>query len=369
MIHSASSLIVGEAESVGVKFFKATNEHPPIRLFYPAEEATSHSKSGAVGWFEEDGASAAAFLLGYMYIAVNPRENSTFVRFALAALSRLLSMVLPLGWRCIPGVYKGASYAPSSTKRPVVVFSHGLTGTGQENALLLAAWAKQGFVVISIHHTDGSASRVELKDGSFKFYDHGPPFSDYDPTFRPRQVEQRAKEMIQACEFLSSNECPKDIRENVDMKQVIASGFSYGAATVARAVTLSDTQQTFCAAVLLDGWFFIDVSESAGVEFEFPQEAFAKPGGLGSHIPSLFVNSEQFQGIPKLYQATCKLAQGSKMHVLTKTGHQNFCDVVFWSPISFLRRLFGKAIGPADPVSAYRELIELTSTFMKNLVQ
>lgn len=249
----------------------------------------------------------------------------------------------------------------SEKKWPVVIFSHGLTGTGQENAVLLSAWARRGFVVVSVHHTDGSSCRVRLPDGSDKFYEHGPSYSNYDPSFRKQQIQHRAKEMKDALSFLQSNKCPQDIRDSVDPSKAVVAGFSYGAATAALATSTDD--QPFCGAILLDGWFYIDVSESAGIEFEFPEPAFQS----GLKVPAVFINSQKFSGMSKLYQATTKLAKTScngEMHVLPGTGHQNFCDVIFWLPRFFLKPL----IGTAHPVDAYREIVHLSSEFLTRVV-
>jgi hypothetical protein len=71
---------------------------------------------------------------------------------------------------------------------------------------------------------------------------------------------------------------------------------------------ISTEDQPFCGAtILLDGWFYIDVSESAGIEFEFPEPAFQS----GLKVPAVFINSQSFSGMSKVYQATTKLAKTS----------------------------------------------------------
>jgi pimeloyl-ACP methyl ester carboxylesterase len=142
----------------------------------------------------------------------------------------------------------------------------------------------------------------------------------------------------------------------------VAAGFSYGAATAALATSTDD--QPFCGAILLDGWFYIDVSESAGIEYEFPEPAFQS----GLKVPAVFINSQKFAGMSKLYAATTKLAKtsrhGEEMHVLPGTGHQNFSDVIFWFP-KFLLKYF---VGTAHPVDAYREIVHLSSEFLTRVV-
>ena len=150
----------------------------------------------------------------------------------------------------------------------------------------------------------------------------------------------------------------------------------------------------FQCAVFLDGWFHVDYS-SKGYLYNFPPEAFGEdwPNGVnngnershvienkeGLTIPSIFINSAQFEGYEKLYAATTTLANNinshnkhdstipeSKLHVIPNTKHQNFCDVGFWLPKVLLRRL-GKllALGDADVLEASENILDLTLKFLK----
>lgn len=205
-----------------------------------------------------------------------------------------------------------------------------------------------------------------------------------------------------------------EIRDLVDPQRVVAAGYSYGAATVAQTVTqivkaqqqrqqqekvsASDDEQEekkndahsscmqnlgsdfpFQAAMFLDGWFHIDVQKSAGIEFESPPEAFAYIDASDDDddndnnkwpVPSLFVDSQQFQGFSKLFKATKRLARAAntKVTVLANTGHQNFCDVIFWLPLSILQILMMGAVGETDPLKAYQDMLDHTQDFLNEKV-
>lgn len=372
MFYSTKGLVVGPEECVGVRHFKATSSHPPLRIFYPAK--SSSSRRNRIGWFHENG--LAFFLSGYAHTA-GFHQSTFWFRWCILPLIHMVSFVLPMGWIKLPGVFLGAPFSGEddnnkNKKRPVILFSHGLTGTGEENALLHASWAKRGFVVVSIHHSDGSSCRVLTKDGSSRYFDHGGsvsrrPVKQYDVNFRPKQIEQRVKESMEAYQFLKNknDDCPLEIRQGVDMDRVIASGFSYGGATAA--LTVLRNPKLFCGLICLDGWFYIDVSQSAGIEFEFPKEIFDNQKAL-EPIPRLFVNSEQFRNLPKLWKTTFKLIQGegAKQHLLKDTGHQNFADAIFWFPKFVLRRL-APDIGPMDPVVAYHDILKVTGDFLERV--
>ncbi|KAL7477744.1 hypothetical protein ACHAW6_003541 [Cyclotella cf. meneghiniana] len=396
--HSPHKLIVGEAPLVGVLDLPSRGNHrPPIRLFFPAalsETATAPPKKAS--YFVDNRVSYV--LEGFAHIAL-ARHTTKFFRFVVRPFIWIISLIFSARYLKIPETVlvnndssvqylTPSSLSPNKTrKQRLVVFSHGLTGTGEENAIFCTCLAKRGYVVACIHHRDGSSSRVPMPDGSCKFYQHFPIGSDYNPQNRLDQVRVRTNEMLNTCDWLlrsdddgNQNEfyleeevnypILKEIRDNLDGRSVIAAGFSYGAATSALAATLRPEQ--FQCAILLDGWFHIEWS-SKGVDIDFPPHAFASSdkvnGSKGLDIPSLFINSSQFEGYNKLYDATRRLAEQisnrSKMYVLPNTKHQNFCDVVFWIPKWALRRC-GKflALGTADAYQAYESMMSWTFQFI-----
>lgn len=409
-----SFLNSGDAPSIGVRYFPATNDCPPVRLYYPS---VNNDDASPVRWFQGD--SSSSFLKGYVHmllglVAPTAKHGTWKFKWLVGPLTRFVSWFLPMTWLRIPGVYKDVSLFPLSQTMtsegttissssssnvgglrslPAIIFSHGLTGTGQENAVFCAAWAKQGFIVASVHHLDGSSCCVKRPDGTDLYYVHGPSFKNYDPTFRPNQVNQRAEEMLQVRNFLlrsppsQSTEQDDDdclflasIRARIEPQRIVAAGFSFGAASAAAAISLCNNRQSkeqqFCAGIFLDGWFHIDVVESAGIEFNFPQQAFDKHSGASkiSHIPSLYINSEQFRNIPKLYAATKTLAgkndtsttetRANEIHTIAGSIHQNFSDVIFWLPTAILKRI-GMIGKYADPIAAYKEVIMLSVAFLR----
>lgn len=356
---------------VGVRYIKASDQHPPVRIFYPA--AASNELHDAlprlpVGWFQDTG--IFPYLAGYLHTMGLKQDSWLFQIFVWPIIIPLFALILPVTWKRIPGVYQDIPCVKDK-KLPLIVFSHGLTGTGQENSVLAKGWAQRGFVVALVHHTDGSSCRVELADGSVKYFEHSPS-SPYDPEFRPKQIKIRAKDMLETYNFIAFGNCPKDIQDAVDPSIAIAAGFSYGASTAALATVME--KSFFKAALFLDGWFHIDFAESLGIEFKFPKEAFDS----GVPVPSLFINSQEFVGYPKLFSATKELAakrtvngeslDESDIIVLPGTKHQNFIDVIFWFESGFLRRLMGVATGEADGLESFQTIVDKSSDFLVETV-
>ncbi|KAL7550973.1 hypothetical protein ACHAWF_014181 [Thalassiosira exigua] len=426
LFHSPERLVVGDAPLVGVLDLPGTRRRPPVRLYFPAD-----AEADAAGAKREPPPPARYFvdgrvayvLQGYAHVAL-ARHTTRFHRWILRPLAWLLSLAFPARFLRVPGTAhvrggdgsgSGVRYLPpapptsasaSGAGRPpppqsLVVFSHGLTGTGEENSVFCASLAKRGHVVAALHHRDGSSCRVPMPDGTCRYYEHMPTGNDYDPKFRLEQVHARAREFLHTCDWLTGvgdddvegddgrqHPIVKQIRPHLEAQKVVAAGFSYGSATAALAATLEPSK--FRCALMLDAWLHIDY-RSRGFEFDFPPEAFGKGwpvtvcgpdvaeadangrmGGLGT--PSLFLNSAQFQSYEKLYGATKRLAEQinakgdgerdhrTKMHVIPGTKHQNFCDVIFWVPRRMARKLF--QLGKADPYEAYEEILHRTIHFM-----
>ncbi|KAL7468214.1 hypothetical protein ACHAXS_008440 [Conticribra weissflogii] len=439
--HSPDRLIVGNAPLVGVLDLPATYHHPPLRLFFPATTVPSSTpswkKPKPATYFRDN---RVAYVLEGMAHTMGVRNTTKMFKYIVRPILFVFSLFFPARFLRIPHSAqvpsdpihyeksRSVEYLPPSSfestgsvpreNQSLVLFSHGLTGTGEENSIFCASLAKRGFVVACLHHCDGSSSRVTLPDGTCRFYEHMPSGDDYDPKHRMEQVHTRARELLRTRSWLLNGGNDSDsagdfhpimeqIRPHLDPKKVIASGFSYGSTTCALAATLEPN--TFQCAVMLDGWFHVDYT-SQGVEYDFPPEAFGedwpkkpeKEARSQKHdtsflkenngrddqcnkksrlnIPCVFINSEQFYGYKKLYRATSRLADQlnnslcdyaekprSELHVIANTKHQNFCDVVFWLPKLAMRRV-GRflALGSANGLEAQEQIINFTVEFLKN---
>mmetsp|Transcript_28215 Transcript_28215/g.67236 ORF Transcript_28215/g.67236 Transcript_28215/m.67236 type:complete len:408 (+) Transcript_28215:194-1417(+) len=402
IFYDSSKLIIGPAPHVGVLDLPGSLKRPPVRLLFPARPPSEGRRVHRAGYFIDN--RVAYILLGFMHIALARSTTKTF-RFVIRPIVWFFSIFFPARFFRIPHTtllkIKGRTsvdYAHPSTfseekKQELIVFSHGLTGSGDEHSILGAALAKQGYIVAIVHHRDGSSSRVPMPDGTCKYYEHLPNGDDYDPKHRLEQVHRRTKEFLFTCDWLLGDECCDDdeavrpvieqIRKGIDREQIHAAGFSYGAATASLASALQPRK--FKSAIFLDGWFHIDFS-SRGIEFDFPPESFGNawpryppvanaeelneksressaPNGLD--IPSIFINSSQFESYSKLYRATKRLGSqvdGSEMHVIQDTGHQSFCDLPFWLP----KKLGSKAfqLGSADAYKTYETTLCLIQNFL-----
>jgi hypothetical protein len=86
--------------------------------------------------------------------------------------------------------------APSPSKFPVVLLSHGLGGTSGMYAITACELASQGFVVLAPTHNDQSASLAELPEGRTVPYKQPPAYGSAEMhTLRQQQLLTRAAEL------------------------------------------------------------------------------------------------------------------------------------------------------------------------------
>ena len=304
-------------ENVGV--IDLYSDDTPIRIFYPAASNAGAPVNAFVISFQYFVEGYVRFLL-FAGNAIPLKYRDNFVlNWVLNAISYVITW-LPMfifGHANLPFVAKGSPPLNGSSKFPVLFFSHGLTGSGEEHAILFSIFAQLGYVVCYCHHCDGSAAKARPKNKLNLYYQHI-DFKNYDKNFRPNQIQHRESELFGMRQFvLNDPSFPSAIRSIIDDSKVYVGGFSYGAATAA--LSLVKRPKAYNAAILLDGWFHIDI----GKGFDFPPTVHAPESMPILHsCPSLFIGSEHFAQISKLNDATKKLQTStSQVHVIKGTRH------------------------------------------------
>ena len=176
------------------------------------------------------------------------------ILYVLVAGIRLRSSLdVPLATAPASGKSNSASSSLSSlskdtTKFPLVIFSHGLSGTRTTYSAYCSNLASHGQIVVGIEHRDGSSpfSAVTLPNGEERLVDYlrmpalrfeGPILSENE--FREDQLKMRVSEVAAAfklMESLDSGERVKNLRsskadlgmwqDRIDFSSLVISLFS-----------------------------------------------------------------------------------------------------------------------------------------------
>ena len=168
-------------------------------------------------------------------------------------------------------------------------------------------------------------------------------------------MEHRASEVEQARSLVLASQ---DLGKIIDPKRVVAGGFSFGAAT---AGLVAATTKNYCAAVLIDGWWHIELTKKAKVNQDLPTQVHSR----GIAVPTLFVGSTEFSELNALNRATKNVqakCPTKEIHVLPGTRHGNYMDAVFWFP-AFVTQRFGFA-GPAHVHTTYAHFVRTIADFV-----
>lgn len=144
--------------------------------------------------------------------------------------------------------------------------------------------------------------------------------------------------------------------------RIAVAGFSHGPATAVRAMTLAPNH--FRVPILLEGWFYIDVSESARIEFSLSQTSFwaARVGQewtmyLGQFAATVYKNTQ-------VLRSNAPISCQPWLTRAWRNRASKFRDVIFWLQDFVLCHFMKSAIGSKNAVDAYREIVDLTSDFL-----
>ncbi|KAL7071703.1 hypothetical protein ACQ4LE_009137 [Meloidogyne hapla] len=263
--------------------------------------------------------------------------------------------------------------AKSEEQFPVVVFSHGISGTRHLYSINCSSLASHGYVVAALDHRDGSScytyelnkdsSTGELirKDIEMKKLPH----EEQEYESRIAQVEQRTLETIQMLklfnklnkglrnsniEIVYGNEFDwEQFKDRLNINKAISIGHSFGGAS---ALTSCAIEKGFKCCVVMDAWlypfkckYYEDITQ-----------------------PVLMLNASKWQW-PMNLKRLLHLQQqnegiGKSMYTLNDIVHQSFSDLGLLTP-GRIGKFMGFQ-GQHDPEYLANIIIQLITTFIED---
>ena len=270
-----------------------------VKLFYPAAENSAEDAPYCI-----DGRETSDGMAG-------------LVGFRQLGLSFLLAHLADARSGC------GLDAAASTQKVPLLVYSHGFGGNVDMGTYLMSEIAAAGAVVAAVEHTDGTASRTILDDGTPL------PFSPGQLS-RGDQLDRRASELVATAKAMRA------IDGLPPLDDVFLGGHSYGGPAA------------LLAAPRLEG--------CRGLVLHDP----ALGMGAGSTVATRTVSFTSDE-----YDAG-GVRCGETFHC-RGAFHGNFVDAPLWAPPWVMRPLSAviPAAGPVDPALAHAALAAVAVTFMR----
>jgi len=225
---------------------------------------------------------------------------------------------------------KVALDAPVSKKGvpyPLVLYSHGYSGSGVAAVFLTEYLARSGFVVVAPDHND-DLSAVRIRGGADanlpKIWENALKIARSEKSFDHKKFEYRLKEIRFACDKILelSKEENSPFSGMIDEKRIAIAGHSLGSYTALGVTGMREKDERFKAAVYFSGGLFWDEKEFSKIK-----------------IPAMFMYGETEtygRGILGLSDLSVKTigaylwCDGPRFCLEVKHGtHMTFCERVF----------------------------------------
>ena len=228
--------------------------------------------------------------------------------------------------------YLNAPLAPSDSRngRALLMFSHGLGGTRNQNTVQAEELASHGYVVISADHAYDAYLTI-FEDGSTADYRSAAPgelTTEEFWAFRTPQLNTRTADLRFMLDTIASLQAEGDIFwQNVHATRVGAFGHSYGGAT---SIMAAARDERVAAVIALDGW-----------TLPIPEATI----DAGLHVPFLYLGQTSWTD-PINYQKLDRLMAAnqvvSRKRLLEGSRHSDFSDTPQFSPNAKRFNLIGE---------------------------
>ena len=219
--------------------------------------------------------------------------------------------------------YKEIPIIKSVQLMPVVIFSHGITGTRHLHQAMYEHLVSHGYIVVAPDHSF-DANLTIFPDGHTADYRSnitGHPDSIH---VRTKQMDTRAADIsfiLDQMERIQSGEIKSQINGKIDLEKIAVGGHSYGGST---ATVASQRDKRINACFVLDSWIS-----------PVPQETIE----VGVHVPFLFMGRPTWQGsdypgnYPRLDSLMVHSSDPKYRLIIKETKHLDFSDIPLFSPI------------------------------------
>ena len=210
-----------------------------------------------------------------------------------------------------------------SEKYPVLIFSHGITGSRHLHQILFEHLASKGYVVFALDHSF-DANLTIFPDG--KIADYRSEITGHPDSIliREKQINTRAFDIgfiIDQIREIETGMIDSKLSGRLDLDRVALGGHSYGDAT---AILASHNHEIVKACVVLDGWIS-----------PIPDEVISE----GINVPFLFMGRPSWHDsdYPGNYERLADLITHSSNEKydlrINQTLHLDYTDIPLMSPL------------------------------------
>jgi pimeloyl-ACP methyl ester carboxylesterase len=219
--------------------------------------------------------------------------------------------------------YKEIPIIKSDQLMPVVIFSHGITGTRHLHQAMYEFLVSRGFIVVALDHSF-DANLTIFPDGHLADYRSDITGHPDSANVRTMQMNTRVADIsfiLDQLDKIQSGKIESQINAKIDLERIAVGGHSYGGST---ATVVSQQDDRIKACFVLDSWIS-----------PIPQETIDD----GIHIPFLFMGRPTWDGsdypgnYPKLDSLMAHSSNPKYRLIIKGTKHLDYSDIPLFSPI------------------------------------
>ena len=219
--------------------------------------------------------------------------------------------------------FKNIPIIKSDQLMPVVIFSHGITGTRHLHQAMYEFLVSRGFIVIAPDHSF-DANLTIFPDGHLADYRSNITGHTDSVNVRKMQMNTRVADIsfiLNQLDKIQSGEIESQISAKIDLERVAVGGHSYGGST---ATVASQRDDRIKACFVLDSWIS-----------PIPQETIDD----GVHVPFIFMGRPTWSGsdypgnYPKLDSLMAHSSNPKYRLIIRGTKHLDYSDIPLFSPI------------------------------------
>ena len=219
--------------------------------------------------------------------------------------------------------YRGAPFVNMDSLYPVLIFSHGITGSRHLHQAMFEHLAGRGYIVIAPDHSF-DANLTIFPDGHVADYRSDITGHPDSVNIRKMQINTRGEDLafiIDQLERIQTGNIRSALNGNVDLNKIAVGGHSYGGAT---ATVAAHWDQRVKACIVLDSWVSPIPDETIESGIRVPFLFIGRPTWEGSDYPGNY---------PRLDRLVANSSNSKYRLIIKDTKHLDYTDAPLFSPM------------------------------------
>ena len=247
--------------------------------------------------------------------------------------------------------FKSIPVKSSDQKLPILIFSHGITGSRLLHQALFESLASKGYAVFAINHSY-DANITIYPDSSIAEYRSDLTGHPDSLSIRRNQIITRTKDivfLINELEGIESKKTTSILFNHLDLTKIAIAGHSYGGAT---AIFASSLDNRIKSCLVLDGWFSPLPDKVTTSGLNIPLFCIGRPSWDDSDYPSNYKNLE----------VLLNASTSQKFHIFIKNSlHLDYTDIPLFSPVI----KYVMDVGKNPPIKSIKIINDLAFLFFE----